>query len=116
MRTWPCASSSLCRAALRKQLGVEPEAQTNSLEAALQLREGAKHRPASAIDIASQQAAIPAPMKQDDRPSVAVLPFQNLSGDAEQEYFADGIVEDIITALARSPPPDRHRPKFELHL
>lgn len=91
----------LCRAALRKQFGVEPEAQTNSLAAALQLREGAKHRPASAINIASQHAAIPAPMKQDDRPSVAVLPFQNLSGDAEQEYFADGVVEDIITALAR---------------
>ncbi|MEO7223691.1 MAG: winged helix-turn-helix domain-containing protein [Devosia sp.] len=34
-------------------------------------------------------------------PSVAVLPFQNLSGDPEQEYFADGIVEDIITALSR---------------
>ena len=36
-----------------------------------------------------------------DRPSVAVLPFQNMSGDQEQEYFADGIVEDIITALSR---------------
>src|SRR6516165_8274227 len=35
-----------------------------------------------------------------DRPSIAVLPFQNMSGDAEQEYFADGIVEDIITALS----------------
>jgi TolB-like protein len=36
-----------------------------------------------------------------DRPSIAVLPFQNMSGDAEQEYFADGIVEEIITALSR---------------
>ena len=36
-----------------------------------------------------------------NRPSIAVLPFQNLSGDAEQEYFADGIVEDIIMALSR---------------
>ncbi len=35
-----------------------------------------------------------------DKPSIAVLPFANLSGDAEQEYFADGISEDIITALA----------------
>ena len=34
-------------------------------------------------------------------PSIAVLPFQNLSGDPEQEYFADGMVEDIITALSR---------------
>jgi TolB-like protein len=36
-----------------------------------------------------------------NRPSIAVLPFQNLSGDPEQEYFADGIVEDIIMALSR---------------
>jgi hypothetical protein len=35
-----------------------------------------------------------------DRPSVAVLPFTNMSGDPEQEYFADGMVEDIITALS----------------
>ena len=37
-----------------------------------------------------------------DKPSIAVLPFQNLSGDPEQEYFADGMVEDIITGLSRS--------------
>ena len=36
-----------------------------------------------------------------DKPSIAVLPFANMSGDPEQEYFADGIVEDIITALSR---------------
>jgi adenylate cyclase len=36
-----------------------------------------------------------------DKPSIAVLPFQNMSGDVEQEYFADGVVEDIITALSR---------------
>jgi TolB-like protein len=36
-----------------------------------------------------------------DQPSIAVLPFANLSGDPEQEYFADGIVEDIITGLSR---------------
>lgn len=36
-----------------------------------------------------------------DKPSIAVLPFQNMSGDPEQEYFADGVVEDIITALSR---------------
>jgi adenylate cyclase len=38
-----------------------------------------------------------------DKPSIAVLPFENMSGDPEQEYFADGIVEDIITALSRVP-------------
>jgi TolB-like protein len=36
-----------------------------------------------------------------DKPSIAVLPFENLSGDREQEYFADGMVEEIITALSR---------------
>ncbi len=36
-----------------------------------------------------------------DKPSIAVLPFQNMSGDPEQEYFADGVVEDIITSLSR---------------
>jgi adenylate cyclase len=36
-----------------------------------------------------------------DKPSIAVLPFTNLSGEAEQEYFADGLVEDIITGLSR---------------
>jgi len=36
-----------------------------------------------------------------DKPSIAVLPFQNMSGDPEQEYFADGIVEEITTALSR---------------
>ena len=41
--------------------------------------------------------ALPLP----DKPSIAVLPFTNMSGDPEQEYFADGVVEDIITALSR---------------
>jgi TolB-like protein len=36
-----------------------------------------------------------------DKPSIAVLPFQNISGDPEQDYFADGIVEEMITALSR---------------
>jgi len=41
--------------------------------------------------------ALPLP----DKPSIAVLPFANMSGDPEQEYFADGMVEEIITALCR---------------
>ena len=36
-----------------------------------------------------------------DKPSIAVLPFQNISADPEQEYFVDGMVEEIITALSR---------------
>jgi adenylate cyclase len=42
------------------------------------------------------------PLALPDKPSIAVLPFQNMSGDPEQEYFADGMVEDIITGLSRS--------------
>ena len=48
----------------------------------------------------SAPAAAPLPAPS-DKPSIAVLPFQNMSGDPEQEYFADGMVEDIITALSR---------------
>jgi TolB-like protein/class 3 adenylate cyclase len=42
------------------------------------------------------------PLPLPDKPSIAVLPFQNMSGDPEQDYFADGMVEDIITALSRT--------------
>jgi TolB-like protein len=38
-----------------------------------------------------------------DKPSIAALPFENMSGDPEQEYFADGMVEEITTAIARLP-------------
>ena len=41
------------------------------------------------------------PLALPDKPSIAVLPFENMSGDPEQEYFADGMVEDIITGLSR---------------
>src|SRR5260370_13276777 len=41
------------------------------------------------------------PLALPDKPSIAVLPFTNMSGDPEQDYFADGMVSDIITALSR---------------
>jgi TolB-like protein/Flp pilus assembly protein TadD len=47
------------------------------------------------------QASDAATLYLPDKPSIAVLPFQNMSGDPEQEYFSDGVVEDIITALSR---------------
>jgi adenylate cyclase len=56
--------------------------------------EGSAHR-------ARVGAAEPPTLPLPDKPSIAVLPFANMSGDPEQEYFADGIVEEIITALSR---------------
>ena len=62
------------------------------------------------ISEARLPTAAPPPVRHDgpnpalplpDKPSIAVLSFQNLSGDPEQEYFADGVVEDIIMALSR---------------
>ncbi|WP_247802709.1 winged helix-turn-helix domain-containing tetratricopeptide repeat protein [Bradyrhizobium sp. 191] len=55
-------------------------------------REAAHSNPADA-----PEGALPLP----DKPSIAVLPFENMSGDPEQEYFADGMVDEIITALSR---------------
>ena len=67
-------------------------------------------RPVRVYAVRSQDAAaasVTCPIRQalplPDKPSIAVLPFQNMSGDPEQEYFADGMVEDIITALSRIP-------------
>ena len=82
---------------------------------------GQEHRPASAglpgpdtaaakaIDAARPRRQLPLP----DKPSIAVLPFANMSGDPEQEYFADGMVEEIITALSPHPLAVRDRPQFD---
>ena len=51
--------------------------------------------------VTEETVSSPAPLPLPDKPSIAVLPFQNMSGDPEQEYFVDGLVEDIITGLSR---------------
>jgi adenylate cyclase len=53
------------------------------------------------LGITGQQAGSDATLAPAERPSIAVLPFNNMSGDAEQEYFSDGITEDIITDLSK---------------
>src|SRR5437762_9263847 len=55
----------------------------------------------AAITAASVKPIPPPTPALPDKPSIAVMPFQNMSGDPEQEYFVDGMVEEIITALSR---------------
>jgi TolB-like protein/DNA-binding response OmpR family regulator len=62
---------------------------------------GAGYKFASRLRRAPQAGATRPALALPDKPSIAVLPFENLSGDPEQDYFADGVVEDIITALSR---------------
>jgi TolB-like protein/DNA-binding SARP family transcriptional activator len=94
---------------LKRELGVRPDDETlalvrrirteSSTSAATGRPETAE--PDAAIAIAESGAHPVPPPPMPDKPSIAVLPFQNMSGDPEQEYFVDGMVEEIITALAR---------------
>jgi TolB-like protein len=65
------------------------------------VEEAADHRASPGPSIALSEDASGPALSLPDSPSIAALPFQNWSGDPEQEYFADGVVEDIITALSR---------------
>ncbi len=59
-------------------------------------------QPIHVFRVLAEQTPMPEPsLRLPDKPSIAVLPFQNMSGDPEQEYFVDGMVEEIITALSR---------------
>src|SRR5215831_9362709 len=58
-------------------------------------------RPVRVFRIGASATVTRKPLPLPDKPSIAVLPFANLSGDPEQEYFADGMVEDIISGLSR---------------
>jgi adenylate cyclase len=66
------------------------------------------------VDAVGSREKLPPPLPE--KPSIAVLPFQNMSDDPEQEYFADGMVEEIITGLSRIRWLFRHRAQFHLHL
>ena len=101
----------LCRELLQRELGVEPEPATERLYQELRAR-----RRDATYRYGETQARLDAPVATGGatdspgdgapplpgRPSIAVLPFANMSGDAEQTYFSDGITEDIITELSRN--------------
>src|SRR6516162_1793185 len=58
-------------------------------------------RPVEVFRVRLEKATTALPSAASRRPSITVLPFQNMSGDPEQEYFADGMVDEIITGLSR---------------
>jgi TolB-like protein len=87
---------------LQSELGVKPEPRTVQLYESIRQRRAAppSSRPSPPqSDGRPESTSVELPVPS--RPSIAVLPFQNMSGDPEQEYFADGIAEEIITALSR---------------
>jgi TolB-like protein/DNA-binding SARP family transcriptional activator len=90
-------------ALLKRELAVEPDPDTRSLAAELRkphmARSGSEAKSGPPLEQASEAGAVLLPLP--DRPSIAVLPFANMSGDPEQEYFADGMVDDILSALSR---------------
>jgi TolB-like protein len=89
---------------LHRELGVKPEPATVQLYESIQRRRTAATPPAAdppSVDTTERPAAAPAELSLPTKPSIAVLPFLNLSADPEQDYFADGVVEEIITALSR---------------
>src|SRR6516165_1425253 len=78
-------------------LGVQQVKNIQEPIRAYQVTAPSETREAAPARVAEAESPPPLP----DKPSIAVLPFQNMSGDPEQEYFADGMVEEITTALSR---------------
>jgi TolB-like protein len=86
-----------CRDSLRRELGVEPEPETVALYR--ELRQQRALTAEERIDTLLKDTVKEPPLP--DGPSVAVLPFENKSGDADQSFFADGLTENIIGGLTR---------------
>ena len=88
------------RERLHGELGVKPAMETTHLyETILKRRAGAD--PGQGDDRPEAAGASPAHLPLPEKPSIAILPFENLSNDPEQQYFSDGITKDIITELSR---------------
>jgi adenylate cyclase len=77
------------------------EQQVKNIDQPIQVYQIALDPSSDAVEGAVTSAASVTLLKQPEKPSIAVLPFTNMSGDVDQDYFADGMVEDIITGLSR---------------
>lgn len=87
-----------CCAVLKHELGVEPEPETQTLHR--EIREVARQRPVVAWSPEQEARAVSGIEAVVARPALAVLPFVNLDGDEDRDYFADGLSEDVTIALA----------------
>jgi TolB-like protein len=97
---------ALCTEVLRRDLGVAPESATSEVAEAIRKGQGPSDpaaRPAGAPDRATETTPQAPSLALPDKPSIAVLPFGNLSTDRGDDYFIDGMVEDITIALGRVP-------------
>ena len=90
-----------CKKLLHVELGVEPAPETQEMRRQIRDREYRPAKIAAASSGLSQSPQASGSHTSTVLPSLAVLPFQNIGGDSTQNYFADGVVEDIITALSR---------------
>src|SRR5262249_37647059 len=90
------------RARLHRELGVKPEPETTELYESLRQRRAGSGAPADHSPGGGRPAASPpVELALPSKPSIAVLPFRNTGGNSGQQYFIDGITEDIITELSR---------------
>jgi len=86
----------LCREILARELDVHPDGETESL-----YRDIRGRRSGGASPAAAEAALAEAGGEMAEKPSIAVLPFANMGSDPEEDFFADGIAEDILTALSK---------------